>query len=61
MASEPIFMSDGEVDPISHEPLPPPRVPRDRLLSTGEMYWLVVTVGIVVYGAAYIVWGWLHP
>ena len=57
---EPVFMSDGEVDPISHAALPAPRVPRDRVLATGGMWWFALAVGSFIYGAGYIVWGWIH-
>ncbi len=57
---EPLFLSDGEVDPISHEPLPPPRVTTDRVLTIGGAFWFASAVGVFVYGAAYIAWGWLH-
>jgi len=38
-----------------------PRVPRDRELTFGQMLAMVVTVGIVLYGAAYLAirWIWL--
>lgn len=55
---EPIFSSDGEVDPISHQQLPPPRVPRDRVLAIGGAFWFVIAVGLFVYGAGYLAWQW---
>lgn len=37
-----------------------PRVPRDRVLAIGGMFWFVLAVSSVLYGAGYIVWGWMH-
>ena len=56
MASEPIFMSDGEVDPISHMHLP--RVTRQ--VDEGEwvaMPHVTVVVAIVGTGVT-ILMGW---
>jgi len=36
-----------------------PRVPRDRSLSFGQMLSMVVTVGVVLYGAAYLLLRWI--
>lgn len=58
-AREPVFMSDGEVDPISHQTLPAPRIPRDRSLTFGQMLAMVATVGIFIYGAGFLVWEWI--
>lgn len=38
-----------------------PRIPRDRVLSFGQMLAMVITVGFLVYGAGFIVWQWIHP
>lgn len=60
---EPTFLSDGEVDdqrlPDLVEPLPP-RVPRDRVLATGGMWWLALAVSLFLYGAGYLVWERFH-
>jgi len=36
-----------------------PRVPRDRSLSFGQMLVMTVTVGVVLYFAAYLVVSWI--
>jgi hypothetical protein len=49
MATEPIFLSDGEVDPISHEPRPAPKVPRH---PEGEPAGPLVDMVIFVFATA---------
>jgi len=36
-----------------------PRVPRDRSLTFGQMIAMVLTAGIVIYGAAYLLMRWI--
>ena len=63
---EPIFTSDGEVDPICQRRITAdngrqaPRVPRDRVLTTGGLWWFVAAVGAFVYGAVYMGLHWWH-
>ncbi len=57
---DPIYHSDGEVDQMTHIPLPPPRVVKNQPIGWVQAVALVVTVAIVVCGAGYIVWGWVR-
>jgi len=41
-------------------PTESPRIPRDRVLAPGGLFWFVFTVAAFVYGAAYIAWQWWH-
>jgi hypothetical protein len=50
-------LSEGQ---ILHVANPVPRIPRERALTFGQMMAMVVTVGIVVYGAGYLAWHWVH-
>lgn len=36
-----------------------PRVPRDRVLTTGGMFWFALAAGSFLWGAGYLVWGWI--
>ncbi len=50
---EPIFLSDGEVDPVSHiEPPEPPRVIRDGYHPIAVLAALIV----LVWGALGVLW-----
>lgn len=62
---EPLFFADGEVDEIRADvrnqvEVLPPRVPRDRVLSIGGMFWFACAVGAFLWGAGYLVWEWAH-
>lgn len=37
-----------------------PRIPRDRVLAIGGMFWFAVAVSAFLYGAAYTVWEWVR-
>lgn len=38
-----------------------PRIPRDRALAIGGMFWFALAVSFFLYGAGYITWQWIKP